>query len=309
MKRKLSLLLACMLICMAFVSCGKPEGQEPSPSPTPEVAAGPISDEEIAAIKEKAKSIVLTVVDTNFLADDLAKAMAPLLTYVGEIETLLKDPKPEDAEWIASVKKSLEGLKTTKDSIAALTPSASLEDINRLVLATCDMFIASGEKLALAPENQEENLKLSQDYLDIAKKYLDEGTDYLDILMENQPKVETPLEVYNVQLKSNLIGTPELYARFKNNGDKEIDAFSFYVESINNYGEVVKPYGLHDYSSFIYQEGVIKPGESTIDRAYWTIYGADTTKTIRIAVYKYHTTDGTTVEIPVAQLAWTDPLS
>ena len=48
MKKFLSLLLAVMLCCAVFVSCGKAE-QEPeaSPEPSVEVAEGKFSDEEI----------------------------------------------------------------------------------------------------------------------------------------------------------------------------------------------------------------------------------------------------------------------
>ena len=313
MKRKVSLLLACLLICMAFVSCGKPAEKEPSaepsPSPTPEVAVGSLTDEEIAAMKEKAKTIILTVEDGEFVADELAKAMLPLLTYVGGIETLIKEPKPDDALWVASVKTNLEGLKTTRDNIAALAPSAALGDLHKMVLATCDMFIMSAEKLALVPENQEENLKLSQDYLDIATKYLEEETDYMKILLENQPKVEVPIEITGVRLGYNSIGNPEVYVQFKNTGDKDIDAIDFYVESKDNYGEVVKPYSSYAYSAFTFQERVIAPGKSTSSDWCWTIYGADTTKSIRIGICKYHTTDGTTVEVPKNQYTWSEWIS
>lgn len=193
MKRKLSFLLACLLVFMAFVSCGKPEEQEPSmepsvepsPSPTPEVAMGILSDEEIAQMMERAKTTVLTNEDNEFGTETLVPMMLPVAMQIGTLETLLKDPKPEDEEWLASVKKCRDSMKIAVNAVAELTPTENYKDCFDIMVAGNAAMLCSAEKLALLPQDQEENLRLCRDYLDIGTQYYVDGQDYLAIVVES----------------------------------------------------------------------------------------------------------------------------
>jgi hypothetical protein len=115
-----------------------------------------------------------------------------------------------------------------------------------------------------------------------------------------------PLEFTDFKLKANIIGTPEIYVRIKNNSDMTIDAFDFYVMCYDAYGELVQQYGIYDMVGCTYQEGDIKPGEKTPSGAAWTLYGQDTAKTIKLAFVKYHYKDGETIIIPEDEYNWID---
>lgn len=123
-------------------------------------------------------------------------------------------------------------------------------------------------------------------------------------------KVPTPtivnveIEVVRLKLIFNSIGTPEVIAQIRNNGNVAVDAFDFYVECTDAYGEIVKGYGTEKYASCTYQETAINPGKTSSSDIAWPLYGFDTAKKVKVAIYKYHTTDGKTIKIPENQYVW-----
>ena len=112
------------------------------------------------------------------------------------------------------------------------------------------------------------------------------------------------LRIESVTIKQNSIGIPELYARFTNTGSSSIDRFDFLVECYDRYGEVIKSYGIYDYSSCYFEDSILSPNATTSKNYYWTLYGCNGTVSVKIAITKYHTTNGMTVEIPEDQYQW-----
>lgn len=116
------------------------------------------------------------------------------------------------------------------------------------------------------------------------------------------------------KLSVNSAGTTELYVRFRNDGTETIDRLDFYVECFNTYDEKIKGYGRYDYSDNYYEASpndyysgsAIKPGATTANDWYWGLYGFDGTSRVKVAVHKYHTTEGNTVVIPESKLHWVE---
>lgn len=116
--------------------------------------------------------------------------------------------------------------------------------------------------------------------------------------------VELKLRIESVKIKQNSIGVPELYARFTNTGSSSIDRFDFLVECYDRYGEVIKGHGIYNYSSCYFEGSILSPNATSSKDYYWTLYGCNGTVSVKIAITKYHTTNGQTVEIPEDQYRW-----
>ena len=146
-----------------------------------------------------------------------------------------------------------------------------------------------------------------------------EETGIADSQMQNRlfskelPK-KPDIAVLPVKLTVNSAGTPELYVRFRNDTTETIDRLDFHVECYNTYDERIIGYGRYEYSDNYYEADPqnyysgtdIEPGETTANDWYWGLYGFDGTTRVRIAVYKYHTTTGNTVNIPESDWIWVD---
>ena len=111
------------------------------------------------------------------------------------------------------------------------------------------------------------------------------------------------ITMHSAKLSVNSAGTTELDIRFKNEGATAIDRLDFYVECFDTYGERILGYGMYTCADNYY-DGTIKPGSSSENGWYWGLYGFDGTTKVRVAIHKYHTVDGETVEIPDSKLFW-----
>ena len=103
----------------------------------------------------------------------------------------------------------------------------------------------------------------------------------------------------------NSAGTPELYIRFRNDGDVTVDRVDFAVYCYDAYDDAIKAYGRYDWQDDYFDEK-IRPGETSSSEWYWGLYGFDGTNRIKMAIYKYHTMDGKTVEIPYDDRQWVE---
>ena len=112
------------------------------------------------------------------------------------------------------------------------------------------------------------------------------------------------VSIYSVRLGENSIGKPEIYARFTNTSTSEtIDRVDFYIECYDAYGDLIKSYNHYDMIDCFYDER-INPGKTSSSDHYWTIFGCEGVKTIKIAIHRYHTTKGKTVSLSDSQLMW-----
>lgn len=113
------------------------------------------------------------------------------------------------------------------------------------------------------------------------------------------------VEVGSVRIEKDSIGNPKLYIRFKNNSStKTIDRLDFAVKCYDVYGNEIKPYGFYTHTDCFFEEKTISPKKSSPTDWSWTIYGVEGTRSVKIAITKYHTTDGNTVIVPESEYRW-----
>lgn len=113
------------------------------------------------------------------------------------------------------------------------------------------------------------------------------------------------VEIASVRIGEDTIGNPEIYVVFKNTSKTEtIDRIDFSVRCYDAYGAEIKPYGFYDWTDNFYDDKELRPGRTTSSDWRWTIYGVEGTKSVKIAISKYHTTSGKTVEVPAESLVW-----
>lgn len=114
--------------------------------------------------------------------------------------------------------------------------------------------------------------------------------------------VNVEVSVYSVDIKSTRYGTKEFYIRLKNNSSVGVDRVDFYVQAYNTYGERIDSYGAYIFS--FYCDELINPGKITPKDYYYSHYSLNEAAKIKIAIVKYHRTDGRTVEVPENQYKW-----
>jgi len=111
--------------------------------------------------------------------------------------------------------------------------------------------------------------------------------------------------VNSLSLGSNSIGTPRMFLSFKNNETSaSVDRVDFRIECFDAYGNTIRQYGHQQYINGFFDSVTIKAGKASSKDYYWDLYGLEGTKSIRIAITKYHTTAGKTVEVPDELLSW-----
>ena len=114
--------------------------------------------------------------------------------------------------------------------------------------------------------------------------------------------VNVQVSINSVEIKDTRYGTREFYIRFKNNGKVTVDRIDFLVIGYNRYGERIDYYGNNTFSFYTDEE--LKPGKTTPQDYYYTQSALNEATKIKIAIEKYHTTDGKTVTVPEYQLKW-----
>ena len=121
---------------------------------------------------------------------------------------------------------------------------------------------------------------------------------------EAEEPIVLDVSVASVKIGENSIGSPEIHVVLKNNSSTlTIDRVDFRIKCYDAYGDLIKLYNRYTYSACFY-DGTLKPGYKSPDNHRWTIYDGDGTRSVRVAIEKYHATDGTTVSISEDQLEW-----
>lgn len=117
--------------------------------------------------------------------------------------------------------------------------------------------------------------------------------------------VKIDVTISSVRFGQDAIGTTELYIRFTNEHASEtIDRVDFTAKCYDSYGELIKGYGVYEGSNMFFEAQSIRPGKTTSSDYYYTMYGFDGIKSVSIAIQKYHTKSGRTVEISEDDLQW-----
>ena len=92
-----------------------------------------------------------------------------------------------------------------------------------------------------------------------------------------------------------------------NSKDCTIDAFNLTVRAYNRYDEQLAWYGRLEALEYGFTEQACKITSAkkyTMGSYYFDLFGWDTATRIEVAVSRYHTTDGKTVDIPKEKLVW-----
>lgn len=114
--------------------------------------------------------------------------------------------------------------------------------------------------------------------------------------------VESILSISNVKITEKYSAL-NLTITVKNDSkDKSVDAYDMVAYAYDTYGENVK-YMSNEFATLTSSE-VIKPGKTSPKGFYWALYNMSSTKTMKVAIVKYHTTEGDTIEIPEDQYVW-----
>lgn len=115
------------------------------------------------------------------------------------------------------------------------------------------------------------------------------------------------LEITEVNVKDRH-NIKTLSIKLQNHSDATIDAFTIVYKPFNRYGEQLKGLlGLNDiYTAEWWKELAIKPGKSFSMGSYYWYLDDQTTVSVQVAISKYHSTDGVTVEIAPKDYIWFD---
>jgi hypothetical protein len=96
------------------------------------------------------------------------------------------------------------------------------------------------------------------------------------------PKVDGPLQLDDLYITFDIIGTPEVHFVVTNTSSKAIKAFTVDVECWNAYGAKLRAFGFGDYVFNGISQFRIEPGETDI--ITWTLYGYDTAYKIKSTI-------------------------
>ena len=105
------------------------------------------------------------------------------------------------------------------------------------------------------------------------------------------------ISIESVKIEENSIGIPLLYVVFQNNGEKTIDRIDFRLKCFNAYGELIRPSILSDEKQYFFDTN-LKPGYLSDKDRFLSLGGFSGARSVEIAVIKYHTTNGETIEVP-----------
>ncbi len=141
-------------------------------------------------------------------------------------------------------------------------------------------------------KQEEEERKAAEE---AAKKAEEERKAYEDSISP------APLSISNIRVK-DYYSAKEIYVQFTNTGKENIEAFDFYVICYDAYGNVVKHYSSE--MQICTYDDVLKPGQTTQSNWCWKFYNMSTTKTVKVAIFKYKLAGKDAVEIPERKLIW-----
>ena len=108
------------------------------------------------------------------------------------------------------------------------------------------------------------------------------------------------LYVSSITLKKGALGYYEAYIRIKNNLKVAVDRVDFTIYCYDAYGDQLYQYDYYAYMNCCYA-GVISAGGQSPSNYYWGLNGFEGVYKIVVTIWKYHTVDGRTVEIPESQ--------
>lgn len=117
----------------------------------------------------------------------------------------------------------------------------------------------------------------------------------------HEEKIKPPVELSNIIIDTDMIGTPQVAIIMTNTSQKTIDAFKVKIYAYDNYGKQLKEFGSgSDYFSGISQRELVA-GATTSGDYYWTLYGFENGRKFKAQLYSVHFTDDTSWEAESGQ--------
>ncbi len=117
-----------------------------------------------------------------------------------------------------------------------------------------------------------------------------------------------PLEIEEVYVSTDILGTVCLSIVVKNIGDSAVDAFEFYSLVYDAFGDPVYyyDYGTNEFTGTwsVARDKALGAGQSLSKETKWAYYGFDNMKTVSIAITKVHTVDGKTYRLLESEYNW-----
>lgn len=126
-----------------------------------------------------------------------------------------------------------------------------------------------------------------------------------DTSKKEDKKEKVYLEIKDIKISSDSIGTPQISTIVKNTGKTDIDAFDVIIKCYDKYDKLLSAYGYgEEYFAGTSQDDIIKSKKTLDNDRYWSLYGFDTASRFEVAIIKYHDVDGNTVNIDDVDLIW-----
>lgn len=110
------------------------------------------------------------------------------------------------------------------------------------------------------------------------------------------------IEIRSIKINYDRFNNPELYIVFKNNLPVTVERLDCLIKCYDTYGDLIPMYG-SDYT-MLYYDYNINPGDTTPKDFHWNAYYLMSINSIEVSVYKYHTSEDETIEIPLSDLQW-----
>lgn len=114
------------------------------------------------------------------------------------------------------------------------------------------------------------------------------------------------VSIASVKMSKNSVGVPMIYIVFQNNSDETIDRIDFLIKCYDTYGDELKEktYLLPTVTNYFFDTN-LKPGGKSDKNKFLLLddYPAGV-RAVEIAVRKYHTSSGNTVEVPTDLLQY-----
>lgn len=142
--------------------------------------------------------------------------------------------------------------------------------------------------IRLATAATSRDLALAQEKVETAEK---EAKQVRDAKMAKLAEKQSPLEITHGGLGKNVIGTPEINVRLKNNRKSDAVAYEIEAQCFNNFGEKVGQFGRGSNVFGGIGQTTIKAGEDQV--CTWSLTLRDTTTKVIVKVTRVKLKDGT----------------
>lgn len=217
--KKLALVLALALSAGSLAACGnseepaastppsitpsqqqatdRPEASTPPPAPSvdpsetpddgiePAMITGDLSEEEVAAILERAANVIIDESDAENL-QKINDDMEPLVEAFSDLNTSLNSVDMENAEWVATVTEQATTLEQICDTALQSDYGEKFADLEQLLDASFSAFKSSAASMKEGVANKDMNsFGDATNWLQVGMQYVMSSSTYMQTIMES----------------------------------------------------------------------------------------------------------------------------